>query len=103
YARLLQTAEKTASPGRGPFDDERRRAAPFPSRREALYETAQHQEQRRRRSDRLTIRQNADADRAHGHQKNGCRQRGLAAPQVSEAPDDDAADGPDDETHAERG
>jgi hypothetical protein len=68
-----------------------------------LNESAQHQQQRRRRSDRLTIGQKADADRARGHQKNGGCQRGLAAAQVSEAADDDAADGPDDETDAECG
>ena len=103
HAALLKAAiEATSIRGR-PLHDERGRAAPFASGREALHQSRENEQDRSHHADGGIGRDQTDQDRSDRHEQDGQDQRDLSAFRIADSADDDAAKGTHDETHAERG
>src|SRR5690606_32947867 len=81
-ARLREAAPETAAAIGAVFGDEQHRAAPFAAQREALYETKQHQQQRRPIADRREGRQAAHQEGRRTDQDEAELEQRLAADAV---------------------
>jgi hypothetical protein len=89
---LGEARPKAATIGAAMFADQQHRTAPFASDREALDESADDQQGRRKNADLLVSREQTDGNRAQPDDQQTPLQQLLAADRVAEVPEDDAAD-----------
>ncbi len=102
-ARQLPANQKAACGLHTRLHQQRGRRADLAAGREALQQSAEHDQQRRKQADLRISGRKADGCRAERHQPNGQRHRRLTAGPVRVVTDQDAAQRPHHETDAEGG